>query len=376
MEQAVRRIGEAGTIAIVLADAPGLDALGSAVALERGLQTLGKTVSVFAPFDPAQGKPPADARTPFPTQALVAAGGWSNEPLREFIISFDLTRSPIKELKYERDENRMNIILAPTGSSIRREDVEFKNGALRYDLAITLGVSRIEEASASLERAPELLHEKPVLNIDADPANTAYGELNLLAAADEPKGSPTIPESAYHILTELNALPPDPETATALLAALAAATQNLRLGRASPGALRMAGELVERGADAEAARRYSTPARPLSEQQLLARAVARTRWDPETSTFWSVLTAEDFEKTGMTGAAAGELLEQIGDTLPQAAHHVLLWQDAESAEIKSRVRPMPAEEAPLREPLALTYPTFQEAEAAIGELLRSQKGVE
>ncbi len=364
LEQAVRRIGEAGTIAIVLADAPGLDALGSAVALERGLQTLGKTVSVFAP-----------AIAAFPTQALVAPGGWSNEPLREFIISFDLTRSPIKELKYERDENRMNIILAPTGSSIRREDVEFKNGALRYDLALTLGVGRIEEASASLAAAPELLHEKPVLNIDADPANTAYGELNLLPAADEPASNATIPELAYRILTGLNALPRDLQTATTLLAALAAATGNLRLGRASSGALRMAGELIERGADAEAARRYSTLARPLSEQQLLARAIARTRWDPETSTLWSVLTAEDFEKTGLTGAAAGELLEQIGDTLPQAEHQVLLWQDAGRPDIQVMIRSAAAGRAETSSP-APAYPTFREAEAAIGELLRSQEGIE
>ena len=362
LEQAVQRIREAKAIALVLADAPGLDALGSAVALERGLQTLGKTVSVFAP-----------AAAALPTQALVASGGWSSEPLREFIISFDLTRSPIKELKYERDGERMNIILAPTGSSIRREDVEFRYGALRYDLAVTLGVSRIEEAGASLAAAPELLHEKPVLNIDADPANTAYGELNLLPAAGE-TGGPTIPEFAYRILTGLDALPPDTETATTLLTALAAATGNLRLGRAGAGALAMASDLIEHGADADTARRYAAPSRPLAHEQLLARAVARTRWDPETSTFWSVLTAEDFEKTGTTGAAAGELLEQIGDALPQAERHVLLWQDAGRPDIQAMIRSAAAGQQETLSPPA--YPTFREAEEAIGELLRRQEGVE
>lgn len=365
LEQAVERTGGAGTIALVLADAPGLDALGSAVALERGLHALGKTVSVFAPAVPA-----------LPTQALAVAGGWSNEPLREFIISFDLARSPIKELKYERDENRMNIILAPTGSSIRREDVEFRAGALRYDLAITLGVSRIEAANASLARAPELLYEKPVINIDANPANTAYGEVNLLPESSDLKGKITIPEFAYHILTGLQALPGDPETATTLLAALAAATGSLRLGRASPGALRMAGELVERGADAEASRRYAAAARPLAEEQLLARAIARTRWDPEMGTLWSVLTSEDFEKTGTTGATAGELLEQIGDTLPQAAYHILLWQDAGSPEITAAVRSSSAGEKHAAEIASGFYPTFREAETAIGELLRGQDAVE
>lgn len=364
LDQAVRRIGEANTIALVLADAPGLDAWGSAVALERGLVTLGKAVSVFAP-----------AVAALPTKALVAAGGWSSEPLREFIISFDLTRSPIKELKYERDENRMNVILAPTGSSIRREDVEFKNGALRYDLAVTLGVSRIEEASASLAQAPELLYEKPVLNIDVDPKNTAYGELNLLAAAGESMGSPTIPELTYHTLKGLEALPGDPETATTLLASLAAATDGLRLGRASAGALSMAGELIERGADAEASRRYAAAARPLAEEQLLARAIARTRLDPEINTLWSVLTAEDFEKTGMTEAAVEDLLERMCDTLPQAEHHVLLWQDAERPDIQALIRSASAgKESPLSPPAA--YPTFREAEVAIGELLRSREGVE
>lgn len=366
----MRRIREAGAIALVLADAPGLDAIGSAVALEHGLQKIGKAVSVFA------STPERDAL--LPTRALAAIGAWTSEPLREFIISFDLTRSPIRELKYERDENRMNIILAPTGSSIRREDVEFRAGALRYDLAITLGVGRIEAANANLARTPELLYEKPVINIDAAPANTAYGEVNLLASTDGSNGKTTIPEFTYRILTGLAAFPEDVQTATLLLAGLAAATGNLRLGQASSGAFRMAGELIERGADPEAARRYGGAARPLAEEQLFARAIARTREERAAGTFWSVLTPDDFEKTGTTGEAAAGLLERVADLLPSARRWVLLWQDASSPEVTAVVRSTVPGGYPTTG-IGITpsaYPTFRDAEAAISELLRGQDAVE
>ena len=100
---AVARIRECTAIAIVLPEALALDVLGSAVALAGGLRHLGKSVSVFGP----------------PRLPASRAMSWQtidedSEPLREFIISFDLARSPIKELKYERDSNRLNIILSPT----------------------------------------------------------------------------------------------------------------------------------------------------------------------------------------------------------------------------------------------------------------------
>ena len=85
--EAAKRIAQSQTLAVVLPESPGVDVIGAAAALISGLRSLGKIVSVFAP--PANG----------------SIGPWTafaadEEPLREFIISFDLTRSPIQEFNY------------------------------------------------------------------------------------------------------------------------------------------------------------------------------------------------------------------------------------------------------------------------------------
>ena len=89
MEKAAARVGESAIVAVVLPDLPRPDSIGSAHALAGGLRKLGKTVSVFAPPPPTDGS----------QRHLSVLGTFADsydEPLREFVISFDLTRSPIK----------------------------------------------------------------------------------------------------------------------------------------------------------------------------------------------------------------------------------------------------------------------------------------
>lgn len=366
MEEVVKRIADAGIIAVVLPEAPGLDAIGSAAALVSGLRALGKTVSVFAPpVDPAPGRSPALV----PWGALGADG----EALREFILSFDLTRSPIKELKYERDENRLNIILSPTGR-IRREDVEFRWGDLRYELVIAVGAPSPEALAPSIRRAPELVHEKPVLNIDASPANTRYGELNLVPDGADAADPPTLAELTHDLLAAMHVPGDDPERASALFAALAAATGTFRPERTGPRAFRLAGELRSRGADPAALRRLAAyrPAPGLT--QLVGRAMARSRHEPELDLLWAFLTSEDFAKTGTDAAAMSAVLEHVRLAAPLSSGCALLWQDTSGA-VRALLETAPDRTHP---PLRLeeTFPSFGAAEAHIRQLLRRNDGVE
>lgn len=321
IEQAALRIRDSKTIAVVFPDAPSIEVIGSAAAFIKGLKRLGKIVSVFRP----------------PLPLLPGLAPWSglndeSEILREFIISFDLSRSPVRELKYERDQNRLDIVLSPTGSRIKREDVEFRYGGLSYDLAVTMGVPAIEAASASIALAPEILHEKPVLNIDANPANRGYGEINLIAENSGGSPRPTIPQIVWNLLGELDVRPNAPEDATALLSALSASTKNFHPAHAGAEAFLTAGELIKAGADGVIARQYSAAHEPLKEKQLAGRALARSRFDEKNRTLWSVLTREDFAKTSADASGALKALNRLVELVPNAKRSVLLYQppDAET----------------------------------------------
>lgn len=377
IKQAAQRIRDSKTIAVVLPDAPAIDAIGSAAALVKGLKRLGKIVSVFRP----------------PLPSLPGLAPWSglndeSEILREFIISFDLSRSPVRELKYERDQNRLNIVLSPTGSRIRREDVEFRYGGLSYDLAVTIGVPAIEAANASIALAPDLLHEKPVLNIDANPANRGYGEMNLLAENSEDSGRPTIPEIVWNLLGALEARPNAPEDATALLSALAASTKNFHPAHAGAEAFLTASELLRAGANGAIARQYSAITEPLKEKQLAGRAMVRSRFDEKSRTLWSVLTKEDFLKTSADASGATKALNHLVELVPNAKRCVLLYQEPGAPAVAGLIFLADAEDAAgLNLPESQngngryfaspeSYSSFVAAEEGISRLLRPADAIQ
>ena len=378
IKTAAERIKNANTIAIVLPAVAELDVFGSAHALVAGLKSIGKGVSLFAP----------------PTRALTTDTLWStaapdDEPLREFIISFDLTRSPIKELRYEKAENRLNIILSPTSSRLRREDMEFRYGPLRYDLVITLAVRSPEDAASGAVPLPELLEEKPILNIDANPANTRYGELDLVPARAS-KTTTTTPTLIYQLLEELAALPNDAALATALFTAIASATKNFHPRSTGAAELRIGASLLDGGADPKVAARMlerearSTPRNP----QLLGRALARSRLDERTEILWLTLTQDDFIKTHARGSDAVAVLEEAASLFPSTERLVVLWQEPNTFVVHARVQLSNALDvaslgahAEVRRENANVFgidarSTFPEAEARITELLRHPNAVE
>lgn len=377
IEQAAQRIRESKTIAVVLPDAPTIDIIGSAGALAQGLKRLGKIVSVFR------------AALPTPPGLTQWSGlGAESDALREFIISFDLTRSPVRELKYERDANRLNIVLSPTGSRIKREDVEFRYGGLSYDLAITVGVPAIEAANMSIAPVPELLHEKPILNIDASPANRGYGEINLLAENLGDPARPMIPQLLWHLLGALDARPNTPEDATQFLSALSASTKNFHPSRATAETFFMASELLKSGANSALARQYAAFAEPLGEKQLTGRAVARSRFDEKNQTLWSILTKEDFLKTSADASRVSKVLDHLIELVPNAKRYVLLYQKPNTATVAGLISLADASEAGR---VHLTagqngdshyfappepYPSFVAAEKGIAQLLRGPDAIQ
>lgn len=386
-ELAAKRIAVSQTIALVLPDGAGMEVVGSSSALLASLRTLGKSISLFVPpFDPSvpYGFDPVTGHSPAMVPWAALDGG--QEPLREFIISFDLLRSPIKELKYERAENRLDIILSPSGP-VRREDVEFRWGELRYDLVVTIGAATPETVQPSLTKAPELMVSKPILNIDSNPANSAYGEINLLAGAEFPR--PTLPEIIHQLIMKLGAPAPENDLATALLTALVAATQEFKDIGLRPEAFLLAGELMRRGGDLSLAHRYLSAFMRHGLNQLTARAIARSRRAENIDALIAILTPDDFEKTASSHRDSASIPERILAILPAAGTVALIWrakaEDPVRAQLASRNAERNAElkrrDGTAAGPggntvIAAEFPSFAEAEAEVTRLLLPSSEVE
>lgn len=303
------RVKQANSLAIVLADnAPFADLAAGAV-LASLLRRAEKVVTVFTPPDAAHR---------FPELAPFLEG--ANEPIREFIISFDLTRSPIKELRYEREEKRLDILLSPLSGRIRRDDIEFRAGALRYDLAIALNVGSPEAAAASIAGAPEIFIDLPVAAVGVD-ERAPFDEINIS------RPGRTSAEFVYELALLLGSELDRPD-AELLLASLAEATGGLAAHRMTPDAFLTVGNLMKYGAKVPlpvAAAKNLT--------QITGRCLARSRFDSPTETAWSLLTADDFEKTGARANDAPHLLSELSRAYPAAKKTALLAEPERGAGI-------------------------------------------
>lgn len=333
-EKARDLLAAAEQVAILLASRPTLDALAAAEAIVRVLVTHDKYVG-FLPSITADTSslPPAFVHVSHPTPLI-----------RERIIAIDTTHAPIGQLRYEKHDSQIEIVLSPKSGSIREDAFSFRDGKIQCDVLIAIAVPDIEEISVeAMGLTPQFFTETPIINIGNADGHKEYGEANLLS----PSGS-SLSEIAATVIASVDSKQPSAETATLLLAGLMQETH----GFAAPvrvDAHLSAADLLQRGADQHAAAEIAGAQRPFSLSQLIARAHVRSKETNDGKTLWSFLTAEDFEKTSRSVQDVPTVMDALPDSLASHDTRVLLWQDPHTREIRSMIAASPETLAALAE---------------------------
>ena len=295
---------------------------------------------------------------------------------KEFIISVDTSQTPISQLRYEKEENKIDVILSPKSSPLREGFVSFREGKLLCDNLITLGIADIEEENVGMDIPPEFFTDTPILNIDCRDLNRHYGEVNLV---DSSQGS--ISELIYELFSESNNSGVfGADEATLLLAGILASTNGLASAATDAHTFAITADLIGRGGNYSKARKIVQLSTPIPLLQLLGRASIRSRGDSSRGILWSFLTAEDFQKTGRGSDDILRALTHIESLFPPHRAVVLLWQDQEEGGVRAALAaPRPLLEAlQAREPgelqnphltLLAAFSSFKEAEDRLTSLL-------
>ena len=356
-------------IGLLLPPDPGIDCRASAEVLARILGERGKNVGFFPESDAQKAVPPIFAKTT------------ERAPMtREFIVSLDTRRSPVSQLRYEKHDDRVDIVLSPRSVPMEKESFSFRQGNIQCDLIVALGVADIEAEDRIALQDPRILLETPIINIDTAETNRRYGEANLVSSEKT---------SCAEIVSELLSIKEQPvpagENATLLLAGIMSANECFDSPRVNAGALEAAAKLIGAGAAYPASRGLAKTREPLPLLQLASRAAVRSKESAEKTVLWSFLTSEDFEKTGRTAADMSFVLRQLGLLSPGQKTHALLWQDPQ----KKNVRAILQADAPVLETIAAEEPgsfqspyfalaaswqSFQDAEERIASLLENAGG--
>lgn len=365
LQKAKDLVAKSEHIALLLPERPDTDCYAAAEAIARACETLGKHVG-FLPSIAADASKAPEAFT------MVL----NPKPLtREFIIGIETTQVPIAQLRYEKHDDRIDVILSPKSAPITEDSFSFHEGRIQCEAVMTLNIPDIEALPPLAGVDPAFFTETPIIALGNTPEHKSYGEANLVSGANAP-----LSQIAYILIINALSTQPDTDTATALLAGIIAHTNSFSASVQST-THTTAADLLTRGADHSRATTIAQRDQPFPLRQLIARAGVRSKEDVEKGILWSFLTAEDFEKTGRTHADVPTVSRALAYAFAPHQVLILLWQDTRLKQVHASVL---GERSLLdaitsREPgtsqspvvtLAADFNNFVDAEERIASLLR------
>ncbi|MBU2577323.1 hypothetical protein KKA69_00660 [Patescibacteria group bacterium] len=162
------RISMAQKVIVALPKSPYFDQVAAALALAVSLEESGKNVSVLCP-------------TPMTVEYnhLVGVNKITNKVQgRDLLITFNYSAEDIEKVSYNDDNNKPNILVQPkSGSSpLSPEAVSYSYSGTGADLIITIGLKNANQLNfAGLNPG-----ENFIMNFDIDPANSQFGQVNII----------------------------------------------------------------------------------------------------------------------------------------------------------------------------------------------------
>jgi bifunctional oligoribonuclease and PAP phosphatase NrnA len=279
LDEVVARLRDAAaeghTVVLAAHIGPDGDALGAALALHLGLSRLG-------------------ART-LPT--------WGEEPLRVPAAYADLPG--------------VDALVAP--SAIDPDEV---------DLVVTVDAASADRLGAL---RPLLDADLPVVVVDHHPTNTRFGTVHLVA----PRAAATV-VIVDELLRRLE-VPIDVDVATCLYVGLVTDTGRFQYATTDRAAMELGGRLLDAGVPHEELTRRLFGTRTVGELTLLARALARLTFVPETRLVHAFVTADDAAEAG-SGLEAAEAIIDVVRTADVAEVAMVARQEAGTGDWRVSLR--------------------------------------
>ncbi|HMS92202.1 MAG TPA: hypothetical protein PKC05_01725 [Candidatus Saccharibacteria bacterium] len=232
-QQTVELIKQANHILLVTGQNPNNDQLSAMVALELILKRVGKQVSAIVTSELPKVAKILDTHTI--SRDLTG--------IRDFVVRLDTTNVEVDKLRYEVNDNNIEIIVSPFSGNFTAQDASFDYGAYKFDLVIVLGVSQIARIDSILEQNPTIFDGIHLINIDCHRSNEQYGSVNFVDS-----GASSVSEMLVGIIESVAQGMIDYHVATAILAGIMGATQGFTNQNTSAKSLTIAAQMMSGGA--------------------------------------------------------------------------------------------------------------------------------
>lgn len=282
-QQVQAHLASAQHILIATKEAYGIDGLSACIALAEGIEKLGKEVTVAT-----HGFRIVDEHKVLPKVERVRS---SLDKRRQIVISVEIPKEEIAELRYNADVNKLNIIITPKTPEARIGAVDTKELSGSFDLIFCVDTPDLSSLGRLFEDNTDLFYHTPIINIDHTSQNEQFGEVNIVDT--------TAVASSEVVFRLLQALSQgredvmDQDVATCLLAGMISKTHCFKSSNVTPRALSIASELVTRGARREEIVCQLYQNRSVETLQFWGTVLSRLRADRSGRIVWSTITAKD-----------------------------------------------------------------------------------
>lgn len=281
------------------------DNLGATLALFYTLKKLGKNVNMNIGDVPEKFQ--------FLTGSLPVDSG-------NFAISINTEGKEISQMRYEKNCNDLKIYLALGKGQIKNDDVSFApipdTGIFQPhpDLLITVGVQ-------SLESVPQYLWGSPILNIDYQPQNENFGEVNLIEMTS------SLAEIAVDLIKSMG----DDglfceKTATCLLTGVIWSSQNFRNSKTKPKTFEVSAFLIEKGANHQEIIQHLYKHKTISQIKLLGKVLENLNFHDQKEIYSASITDRDFQECQANSKDLSFVLEELKFHFRYLPNLLILWE--------------------------------------------------
>ncbi len=232
IRQIIAKIAASENILVALSRNPSVDEIASAVGLALFLEETGKHVTAIY-----SGETPNILEFLKPEETFED----NTDSLQDFIIA--LNKEKADHLRYKVDGDYVKVFITPYKVKIDQDDLEFSHGDYNVDLVIALNVPTASDLDAALSEHGRIMHDASAIDITTGEPGR-FGEIEW----SDPEAS-SVGEMVADLLVAIKKPEIQPEIATALLAAMMAATNRFADENTKPTTMTMAAKLMELGAD-------------------------------------------------------------------------------------------------------------------------------
>lgn len=241
--------------------------------------------------------------------------------VRDFILSFNIKENDIKNVRWKKENQHLDIIITPEKGSIDPRDFSFIPAKFLYDLLLILGTSDFGELGKTYEKNSDLFFELPIINIDIDPGNENYGQLNLVNPVPS-----SLAEFSADLMLKINEEAMKDEVAQCLLTALVESTDNLKSSKVTPHTFEIASLLMEKGGNHQQILSALYDTESLVSLKLWGKLLERLK--EEDSFVWSYIDKQELQIFDLPDIILRRFFVRLKNLIDLSNKKLLvLWQD-------------------------------------------------